>query len=96
MDCTVNPLDDEAVEDSHAGVACDNDDGEYEPNVKPPRVRENEKPASLSTVLLNSTTRTSTCTVPGTAMVVLSTMLPLFDGSAPPATAAALRARARE
>ncbi len=54
------------------------------------------KPASLSTVLLNSTTRTSTCTVPGTAMVVLSITLPPFGGSAPPATAADLRARASE
>lgn len=77
-------------------VYCVSDDGEKLPKVKPPRVRVKMKPASLSTVLLNSTTRTSTCTVPGTAMVVLSITLPPFGGSAPPATAADLRARASE
>jgi len=87
VDCVLNPAE-------GLNVTCERDDGENEPKANPPRVRENVKPASFSTVLLNSTTRTSTCTVPGTAMVVLSTTLPPFGGSPPPAAVAALRARA--
>ncbi|MNF05135.1 hypothetical protein D3C80_2048000 [compost metagenome] len=51
-------------------------DGEKEPKAKPEWLRKKLMPASLSTVLLTSTTLTSTCTVPESGTVERSTTRP--------------------
>ncbi|MCY1511915.1 hypothetical protein D9M68_463560 [compost metagenome] len=69
-------------------------DGEKEPKAKPEWLRKKLMPASLSTVLLTSTTLTSTCTVPLTGTVERSITRPGLP-SALPAVAARADACAR-